>query len=177
MSSQGFRGVLSQRKRVLATVLRVSRFDGHSRFIAIKIEARAAQAAKLPRAQPGFHGQTVEQGALGRWHSEAVNGRDVTHLPVRARDVIALLGRFKDAAHVVDGQRLPVVSPVCLNVETLQVMQGRFRSAAVANHPPAELLDGLQVEVERLRRDSPDRPLAFHPIVPHVGQNNLHLAR
>jgi hypothetical protein len=59
--------------------------------------------------------------------------------------------------------------PIRLYVQPLQVDQGAFGCPPVPNHPPAELLDGLEVEIERLGADAPLNDLVgFASILPQT---------
>ncbi|MGD0463425.1 MAG: hypothetical protein ABSB74_13155 [Tepidisphaeraceae bacterium] len=69
------------------------------------------------------------------------------------------------------------MSPIRLDVQPLQVNQGAFRCPPVPNHPPAELLDRLQVEIERLGADAPlNGIVGFAPILPQTRKVRLQLA-
>ncbi|MEX0775129.1 MAG: hypothetical protein WD042_05375 [Phycisphaeraceae bacterium] len=64
-------------------------------------------------------------------------------------------------------QRPPVVSPVGSHVQRLVSSHRGISGAPVIDHPAAELLDRLQIEIERLRRYA---ALAARPVFPQVGQ-------
>jgi hypothetical protein len=46
------------------------------------------------------------------------------------------------------------MSAVCLDVQPLEVHEWAFAGPAISNHPPTELFDGLEIEIECLRADS-----------------------
>ncbi|MFO8013528.1 MAG: hypothetical protein R6X20_09515 [Phycisphaerae bacterium] len=129
------RGVRPQRQHVLAPVLGVPRRHGDGGGRGVQVEGRPRQAPQFTRPQPRFKGQTVEHRLYGAGHT----------VPLRFN------GRLSQKPpDFVKRQGPPVVPPVGLDVQPLEVGDGRLAGPAVPHRPPAELFDGPEIEVKSL---------------------------
>ncbi|MFA9479961.1 hypothetical protein ACERK3_16900 [Phycisphaerales bacterium AB-hyl4] len=99
--------------------------------------------------------------------------------------VCPALGSRQQPPGLVNAQRAAVVPAVGADVQPVQMLDGAFSCPAVANHPPAELLERGKVEVEGLGTDPPlyllIAGLGFHLLIlplivqPTVGPARLNV--
>ena len=150
-------GLGPQGQLVFAAVLAVGCGDGHRRLVGLQLKAGPRQAADLRGTKAGLRDQPVE------------------HRPVLAGDPAPRRpgsGRVDDVAQLLCRQAAAVVAAVGLHVQALQVLQRAGGRPAVADHPAAKLLAGLQVEVGGLGGD----PLALVAALAKFGKVQLQLA-
>ena len=130
-------GPTDKYQRVIPPPLAVPRRNRHRRRITVQIERCLCQTAQFARSQTRFNRQPIEQRPLRPGH------------PVAFRPTFR---RVQQRPQFVDRERPSLMPSVCLDVQPVQVGNRRFQGPPVLHHPAAELLDRLDVEIERLGR-------------------------
>ncbi|MGA2498038.1 MAG: hypothetical protein ABSH20_09870 [Tepidisphaeraceae bacterium] len=100
------RRVCLQRQGVLSPALGVPGFDRDGGRVAFKRKARARQAPKLARPQPGFDGNPIQQRPGLAGHTEPIRGA---------------LGRVDQPLHFIGSKLPPIMPPIRLDVQSVQV--------------------------------------------------------
>jgi hypothetical protein len=71
-----------------------------------------------------------------------------------AKSFWASVGSGKEPPHFVYLKRRPIMPAVHLDIHPFQVGYGRFAGPSIPNHPPAEALYRLEVEIRGLDRQA-----------------------
>jgi len=122
-------------EHVFPTVLAVRGRNRDGRRVRAEREAGGGEAPDLVGPKAGLNGDAVEHRSLEPGHVGAG---------------LALGRGAEEPEHLFGRERPPVVAPVGLHVEGVDVGDGRGRGSPVLHHPPAERLEGAEVVVEGL---------------------------